>query len=151
MVLKAFGLGWRLNPRSVLGYTDTETVKLDFDNVSFKTAKYWAYRTMEKFKLGGFIILKSSKNNYHILFDKTVSWKKNMKIVAWVSLLSHNMKLLKWFVMQCIKEGSTLRVSPKKEKPSLRIVYRYGKQDGQIQSFLEYRQKIKNMITRLAP
>ena len=30
--------------------------------------------------------------------------------------------------MQCIKESSTLRVSPKKEKPSPRIVYRYGKE-----------------------
>jgi hypothetical protein len=38
-----------------------------------------------------------------------------MRVVAWVSLLSGNPMLEKWFIMQCIKEGSTLRVSPKKQ------------------------------------
>jgi hypothetical protein len=45
---------------------------------------------MEWFKLEGFIILKSSENNYHVVFNRRVSWPENMKIVAWVSLLSHN-------------------------------------------------------------
>jgi hypothetical protein len=34
--------------------------------------------------------------------------------------------------MQGIKESSTLRVGLKGGKPSLRMVYRWGKQDGQI-------------------
>jgi len=32
-----------------------------------------------------------------------------MRIVAWVSLLSRNKGLTKWFLMQCIKGASTLR------------------------------------------
>ena len=35
---------------------------------------------------------------------------------------------------------------PKRGMPSPRVVSRYGRQDTQIQSYLEYRQKIKNMI-----
>ena len=139
----------KLNLNSILGYSDTETVKLDFDNTSFKTVRFWAFRTMQWHKLEGLVIFKSSKNSYHIVFNRKVSWKKNMKIVAWVSLLSHNLKLLKWFVMQCIKESSTLRVSPKKQKPSPRIVFRYGKQEKQIQTFLQYRRLVKNIMRKM--
>jgi len=89
----------------------------------------WAFRVMKKFRLGGFLILKSSANCYHIVFDRPVSWSENVKIVSWVSLYSRNVKLDKWFHLQCFKEKSTLRVSPKGDKPPPRIVYRYGKQD----------------------
>jgi len=64
-----------------------------------------------------------NQNCYHVVFDRKVSWKMNVKIMAWVSLLSHHEKLNKWFTMQCIKEGSTLRVSPKRDKPEPRIVW----------------------------
>jgi len=133
----------------VLGYTDEETVMLDFDNTSFKTVRYWAARGLKWFKLEGYIILKSSTNNYHVVFNRKVSWKKNMKIVSWMALLSNNPMLQKWFLMQCIKEGSTLRISPKREKGSPRIVFRYGKENSQIESFLKYRKLVKNMIRKL--
>jgi len=51
--------------------------------------------------------------------------------------------------MQCIKKGSTLRVSPKRQKPTPRIVYRYGKEDSQIKEFLAYRRRIRRMIREL--
>lgn len=72
-----------------------------------------------------------------------------MKIVAWVSLQCNNPMLEKWFLMQCIKEGSTLRVSSKRDKPSPRIVFRHGKENDQIESFLRYRGLLKNMIQKL--
>ena len=123
-------------------------MKLDLDNVSFRSTKYWALKAMKRFRLGGFIILKSSENCYHVVFNRMVSWSENMHIVAWVSLLSKNRGILRWLPMQCIKESSTLIVSPKKDKPPPRVVYRYSKQYGQIRSFLEYRQKIKFIIAR---
>jgi hypothetical protein len=129
----------------MLGYTDISTVKLDFDNTSFKVVKYWAIRTMKWFKLRGFIILKSSINHYHVVFDKTVTWNKNMHIVAWVTLESKNEQLKSYLVMQCIKESSTLRVSSKKEKSSPRIIFRYGKQHNEIRGFLRYRELIKTI------
>jgi len=121
------------------GFSSKETVKLDFDEISFGLVKKWASEKMKQFKLGGFIILKSSENHYHVLFDKRVSWSKNMKIVAWISLESRNKGLLEWLRMQCIKECSTLRVSPKGKKKSPRIVFRYGSQNHEIKEFLKYR------------
>ena len=145
MVKGGIGLTEQLNPEPpMLGYTDKSTVKLDFDDVSFKVVKYWALRTMKWFKLRGFIILKSSKNHYHVLFDGSVTWKKNLHVMAWVCLESKNEGLKRWFLMQCIKESSTLRVSNKKGKASPRIVFRFGKQDNEIRTFLAWRKCIKS-------
>jgi len=133
----------------ILGYTDQQTVMLDFDTTSLKTVRYWASRAMKWFKLEGYIILRSSLNNYHVVFNRRVSLEENMRIVAWVALQSNNPMLEKWFLMQCIKEGSTLRVSPKLDKGSPRIVFRHGKENGQIESFLRFRKLMKNMIRKL--
>jgi hypothetical protein len=55
-----------------------------------------------------------------------------MGIVAWVCRESKHQGLWRWFLLQCIKKESTLRVSPKRKKPSPRIVYRFGKRDEEI-------------------
>ena len=123
---------------------------LDFDDASFRTVRFWARRAMNWFKLWGFLILKSSERCYHVVFDRPVSWSENMHVVAWVALHSHNRGLNTWHKMQCIKEASTLRVSPKGEKPSPRIVYREGEQDRQIRKYLEYRKLIKGIMKRLS-
>ena len=128
---------------SIVGCTDTNTVLLDFDNEDFKTVLHWASRTIKRFKLGGFLILKSSERNYHVVFNREVDWGENMRVVAWVALLSHNKGLERWHRMQCIKMGSTLRISPKEGKPSPRIVYREGREDDRIADFLRFRRIIK--------
>ena len=154
MVLKGNGLREKLSHlKFIMGFSDTETVKLDFDRTPFRVVKRWALRTMKWHKLKGFLILKSSKCCYHVLFDRPVSWDRNVKIMAWVSLLSHNRLLEKWFVMQCIKECSTLRVSPKCSKRGVkgspRIVFRYGCQENEIKRFLWYRKLIKKFVRKL--
>jgi hypothetical protein len=133
----------------ILGFSDAETVKLDFDNASFGTVRYWATRALGWFRLQGFIVLRSSRNRYHVVFDRVVSWSENMRVVAWVALLSHNEGLAKWFLMQCIKGCSTLRVSGKQEKPPPRIVYRYGKQDHNVKDFLRNRRIIKKISQKM--
>jgi hypothetical protein len=134
------GLSETLNREPpILGYTDKTTVELDFDDASFKFVKYWAKRTMKWFKLRGFIILRSSKNHYHVVFDRSVTWKKNTHIMAWVCVGTKNEGLIKWFLMQCIKELSTLRISPKGDKLIPRIILKYGEQDNGIKNFLKYR------------
>ena len=135
--------------KQVLGFTDTETVKLDFDDATFKKVKYWTKRAMKWFKLGGYVILKSSKKSYHLVFDRTVSWSENLRVVAWVALHSQNRGLIKWLIMQCIKQSSTLRVSRKNKKRSPRIVCRHGKKDNQIRSFLDYRTLIKSITRKI--
>ena len=135
--------------KPVFGFTDTETVKLDFDNMPLERVKFWARKTMGKYRLGGFLILRSSENSYHVLFNRTVSWVRNVGIVAWACLRTKHRRLTEWLVMQCIKHASTLRISAKGQKPSPRIVCRYGKQDRQIEGFLEYRKLIKQITRKL--
>ena len=137
------------NHNIILGFTDTVTVKLDFDNIYYKIVKHWAERTVNWFQLEGYIILKSSKNCYHILFNRKVSWSENVRIMAWVAIESQIQKLKDYVLMQCIKMSSTLRISSKKGKPSPRIVYRFGKEDDQIHSFLSYRRKIKRIQRKI--
>lgn len=108
----------------------------------------WTLRAVKWFKLGGFIILKSSKNHYHVIFDRCVTWKRKMHIVACVSLQSHNKGLQKWFLMQYIKQSSTLRISNKREKPSPRIVFGFGKQDQQIKEFIRKRHLIQEIMRK---
>ena len=127
----------------ILGFTDTETVMLDFDNTTLEFVLYWARRATRYFKLGGFLIQESSPSNYHVVFNRRVLWSENMSIVASVTLLSHNKGLRRWQLMQCRKESSTLRVSPKGIKPSPSIVCREGEQDEQIREFLKFRKLIK--------
>ena len=45
------GLKKKSKAKPLLGYSDTETVKLDFDDASFRKVKYWAFRTMRRFRL----------------------------------------------------------------------------------------------------
>jgi hypothetical protein len=151
MALKVHGLTDKSNlDKPILGYSDTETVKLDFDNTAFRLVKYWAFKAMRKFRLEGFVIFKSSDNSYHVVFNRPVSWSENVRVVAWVSLLSHNEELTKYLLMQCIKESSTLRVSEKQGKASPRIVFRYGRQDKQMKGFLAFRGVIKGIERKLS-
>ena len=146
MERKAAGLREKLSPgKPVLGYTDVETVKLDLDDLSFNDVRYWALRTMNWFRLKGFLVLKSSRKHYHIIFDRTVDWTENMAVVAWVCRESKHQGLWKWFLLQCIKKESTLRVSPKSKKPSPRIIHRYGEQDAEIRNYLRQRREIRQL------
>jgi len=135
-----------LKAEPILGLTDRFTVKLDFDNFSFKSTRYWADLVMEKFRQKGYIMLKSSEKHYHVVFDRYVSWDENLSVIAWVAILSKSVPLHRYLAMQCIKMSSTLRVSPKGDKPSPRIVFRYGCQDHAIKDFLRYRKLIKRIV-----
>jgi hypothetical protein len=66
---------------------------LDFDNTSLNTVSYWASRTMRWFTLKGYVILESSPHCYHVVFDRTVTWTENVKIMAWVALMTKHRKL----------------------------------------------------------
>jgi hypothetical protein len=129
----------------ILGSSDCETVMLDLDDVSFKSARYWAEKAMEKFGLGGYVILRSSVKHYHVVFDCSVSTLKTHSVMAWVAILSKSVPLLRYLAMQCIKENSTLRVAPKGDKPSPRIVYRYGCQEHAVKDFLRHRRLVKSI------
>lgn len=151
MEQKGIGLSKTSSPSvPLLGYTDTVTVKLDLDNLPFQTVKHWAIWVIEQFDLEGALILKTSRNHYHAIFNRTVSWTENVRIMAFTCLASKIQSLNKWFLLQCIKRESTLRVSPKHSKPSPRIVYRQGNQNVEIRNYLRGRRYIKRCWEQIA-
>lgn len=125
------------------GYWSKHTVLLDLDQMKLRSVKYWAFRTLRFFNLEGFIILKSSAKCYHVVFNRTVSWTKNLHVVAWVALLSHSKTLQKWFDMQAIKETACLRTGRKRRKKPPEIIFRYGFQDREIKDYLRIRRLIQ--------
>ena len=59
--------------RPILGYTDTESVKLDLDDMPFQKVKELSVKTIERFSLEGFLILKLSGQ---ILMRLVICWAK---------------------------------------------------------------------------
>ena len=116
-------------------------MKLDLDRVSYKKVKSISRWLVEKFDLWGFIILRSSKDNYHVVFDRPVSWEENTKTLGYLMYMADNMGVDKWVMMQLIKGFSVLRVSRKLEKSRPRIIYPEGSQFEQIAGFKEFRNK----------
>ena len=74
-----------------------------------------------------------------------------MNVVAWTCLLSHKTELMKWLVMQFIKGSSTLRIGKKFDKPAPRIVFRFGKEDGEIKAYLKFRRENQKNSSRKNP
>lgn len=141
------GLSGESSPKYILGYTSDETVLLDFDNMRLKDVKYWARRTLKRFSLEGFLILESSPESYHVVFDRTVDWRENVRVIAWVALYVKKKSLDNWFKMQCIKQKPTLRVSKKHELGGLvktppRIVFSEGSNVSEIADYLMFRNLI---------
>jgi hypothetical protein len=137
-----------------IGYGNAETVMLDLDDTTFRTAKYWGRRTCKFHRLGGFILLKSSPGHYHVVFDRRVTWEENMSIVAGVVInsrhASFNEGLQSWFNLQVRKGKPTLRISRKEEKPKPRVVHHEGNQDGQIAEYLSFRRGYHRNVERKA-
>ncbi len=130
----------------MINWNDIETVMLDMDETELGFVEYWAKRTLNWFDLGGYLILESSPGSYHVVFDRIVSWRENLQIVAWCALFSGSEDLKRWLVMQCRKGSSTLRISSKGEKLRPRIVYREGEKTVQIKDFLDFRRMISKII-----
>ncbi len=148
------GLSGKSSPKFILGYTSDETVMLDLDKTKLKDVKYWARRAMRWHRLGGFLVLESSVNSYHVVFDRPVVWSENVRVVAWVALYFRRRSLDNWFKMQCIKQKPTLRASNKKMlggvvKSPPRVVFSEGSQDREICDYLMLRDLILDVSDEL--
>jgi hypothetical protein len=77
-----------------------------------------------------------------VVFNLPVTWETNIHVMCWVAVESQLGKLRDYVLMQGIKESSTLRVGSKGNRPPPKIIYRYGKQDKNIHSYLEKRKEI---------
>ncbi|MFC1803287.1 hypothetical protein ACFL0D_04910 [Thermoproteota archaeon] len=134
-----------MNLNCVLGFTSTEVVLLDFDDTDLDLVIQYARKAMKLFDLGGFLVLESSRCCFHVVFNRWVDWRENMKVVAWAILRSHNLGLSRWQLMQCRKGSSTLRVSEKYwvESSPPWIVYGEGEHDEGIDDYLFYRDLLR--------
>jgi len=133
-----------------LGVMSDETVMLDFDDTTLDFVLYWARVAMDLFELGGFLIRKSSEGCFHTVFDRIVTWKECLRVVAMVVLNSHHEGLKKWFILQARKGSMTLRCTPKGLKPCPVVVHREGSQDDRIQRFLEREELITLIMCELS-
>lgn len=139
----------------ILGFSCKYAVMADLDNTHFSLAKKLAERAVKRFRLGGFLILKSSEKHYHVVFDKPCRWSKVVRVISWIAIMSRRPEAWKYVCMQSIKGYCTLRVSPKPlspqgVKPSPRIVYRYGTQDKMIKAYLEIRSQASKISKSLS-
>lgn len=150
----------------VLGDWDRNIVKVELDKKYFlRQVKAIAEMLMKRYSLEGYLILLSSNStekvwdkdyekivfkrkiaNYHIVFDKLVSWSKFMSILAWLSLRLKDPDFDVWFKMQCVKQTCTLRHGFKGRKYFPRIVFCYGNQDKGIKKFLANRKFIHKFL-----
>jgi hypothetical protein len=54
--------------------------------------------------------------------------------------------LAKYVVMCGIKTVSCLRIGKKKEKPSPRTVFKFGKQNNEIENYLQFKRNLRRFL-----
>jgi len=128
----------------VEGFTTNKGLMLDLDQTTLRETKKIAKKYCKRFKLEGFLILRSSTNNYHVVFNKYLSWSKTLeylfKIVWNYHYYQHGEKphLTFWAILQACKQSETLRISSKKHKRKPCVVLLNGKDDKLISDYLRY-------------
>jgi hypothetical protein len=152
-------------PNVTLGDHDIDITKVDWDERPLSEVKRLSRLMNERYRLDGFIVLRSSTHlrkvrsedlsriaysyrtaSFHTVFNRKVSWKELISMLAWLCLFTKDQKLITWFHLQLIKGTFTLRHGFKKNKGIPRIVYRYGSQDKAIREFLANRRFIHNFL-----
>lgn len=113
-----------------IGFTTTKGVCLDLDNISEFKARKIAQHTYEKYKLEGYLIMKSSNNHYHIIFNKYITWRKVGQIIFGLYIVTA------WGIWQMRKGEITLRISKKNMKNKPKEIMRKGKTDKLIKDYL---------------
>lgn len=114
-----------------VGFTTEKGVMLDLDNVNYQKTRNIADFLLKSEKLEGYIILKSSKNHYHVVFNKYTSWRRSLMIILSI------FKCVEWGIWQTRKGYLTLRISKKNGKNKPKIVFQRGQNDKLIKDYLE--------------
>lgn len=114
-----------------IGFTTPKGLCLDLDDISLKKSEKLANFLLKKYKLQGYLLIKSSPKHYHVVFNKYLSWKRTLQILARV------FKCIEWALWQIRKGEITLRISPKKGKNLPKIIKCVGKTDKLIKDYLE--------------
>lgn len=126
----------------VLGFTTSKGVLLDLDNTKLASVKrlcaillkHKRFRYIKsKIDLEGYLIVESSKDHYHVIFNKYLSFKNALIIASTVRIGN----IVSWLVER-IKHGEfTIRISTKNNNDKPKIVLSVGKTDKLIKDYLE--------------
>jgi len=120
-----------------IGFNTDRGLMLDLDNMKYKKAKWIAETLLKEHKLEGFLLIRSSKKNYHVVFNSYLSWRTITKILFSLH------ECVRWAVFQ-MKEGQlTLRISKKNGMDKPKILRQVGKTDKLIRDYLEIYTKFK--------
>jgi hypothetical protein len=115
----------------VIGFMTNKGLILDLDNMKFKKAKWLARTLCKQYKLEGYLLIRSSKKNYHVVFNRYLKWKTITKI------LFNQYEALRWAVFQMQSGYLTLRISKKNGENKPKILLKVGKQDKLIRDYME--------------
>ena len=125
----------------IVGFVTEKGLMLDLDNINQKKARKIAQITCKKHKLKGYLLVKSSRNHYHIIFNRTnISWRKTLQIIFSLH------KCVFWGIQQARKGWLTLRISQKKGKIP-KIIEAKGNTDKLINLYLYHYYLFKEMET----
>jgi hypothetical protein len=126
-----------VNQGYVIGFMTDRGVILDLDNMTFKKAKWLAKTLLKRHKLEGFLLIKSSEKNYHVVFNKYLTWK------TITTILFSFYEGVRYAVFQMNAGALTLRVSRKNGKNKPRTLMKVGKTDRVIKDYLEFYETFK--------
>lgn len=114
-----------------IAFNTNRGLMLDLDNMKFRKALWIAETLMKRYRLEGFLLIKSSNKNYHVVFNRYLSWRTITKI------LFSQYECLRWAVFQ-LREGMlTLRISEKNNRDRPKVLLKFGKTDKLIKDYLE--------------
>lgn len=137
----------------VAGFSSKNIPMIDLDNTSLEEVVVKSRIVAQRFKLGGFLVLRSSKDNYHVVFARKLPPRKALRAVAFFALLQNRKETYVWFTLQVIKGSFTLRVSKKvsgdQVKPEPKPVYFEGILGEGIREYLAAYKEINDMLGRL--
>jgi hypothetical protein len=114
-----------------VGFNSDRGVMLDLDNMTFRSALRTAETLLKQYRLEGFLLIRSSPKNYHVVFNRYLSWKKITMI------LFSKYECLRWAVFKMREGQLTLRISKKNGKDKPKILRQFGKKDKLIKDYLE--------------
>jgi len=114
-----------------IGFCTDRGVIIDLDNMKYRKALWIADTLLERYKLEGYLLIRSSHKNYHVVFNRYLSWKTITRI------LFSQYECIRYAVFQ-MKEGKlTLRVSSKNGKDKPKVILERGKTDKLCTEYLE--------------
>ena len=119
---------------------------LDMDDITEREARRHVERLMLRFRLGGYVLLRSSSDGWHVVFDRRTNWRNVLRVAfACPPCRKRHKGRLSWAELQAIKGYATLRVGNKGRKHAPRIVEIRGNRKGQVAEFLAFYRRFRNL------